>query len=96
MRKLCAMFFVSLAALAAPAYALDLSEARSKGLVCERADGMLSARGGAGDVKDLVAEVNAGRKAEYERIAAANGQSASVVGQITAQQLIGKGYAACK
>ncbi len=55
-------------------YAADLQEAKRDGLVGERADGYLGIvrESVPKDVVDLVKDVNAKRRAEYERIATAN------------------------
>ncbi len=75
-------------AIAVPAMALSLNEARSKGQVGEKLDGYVQALSSGSDVNKLVAEVNARRKAEYERISKENGQPASVVGKLAAGQII--------
>lgn len=81
---------------AAPAFALDLSGARAQGKVCERPDGLIAANGPATpEVQELVASVNKARQAEYARISQQNGQPASVVASLAAQQLISQGNAAC-
>lgn len=87
MRKFVASF-LTVFLVAAPALALDLHTARSQQLVGEGADGYAVALGGGGDLKAMVAEVNAKRRAEYERIAKEKGQSAEVVGQVAAQHIV--------
>lgn len=73
---------------ALPAFALDLQQARSQGLVGETLTGYVAAVKGSADVDALVADINAQRRAEYGRIAAANGQSADVVGKLASEQII--------
>ena len=55
-------------------FAADLQQAKRDGLVGERADGYLGlvVSSAPSDVKTLVAEVNAKRKIEYQRIAGTN------------------------
>jgi uncharacterized protein YdbL (DUF1318 family) len=62
-------------AIALPALALDLDEARAKGAVGERSDGYVAAVKDhpSDEVKQLVDEVNAKRRAYYEEIAGRNG-----------------------
>ncbi|MFZ4541687.1 MAG: YdbL family protein [Rickettsiales bacterium] len=78
---------IAVALFALPAFALDLNTARSSGAVGEKADGYLTVLKASGDVSALVAEVNAKRKAEYERISKSNGQTAAVVGALAAPQI---------
>lgn len=74
--------------VALPAYALDLHEARSKGLVGEKLDGYVSPLKETPDALALVTEVNAKRKDEYARISKENGQPVAVVAKLAAQQII--------
>lgn len=71
-----------------PAYALDLHQARSSGMVGERLDGYVAARKATPEVNALVAEVNAKRKQEYARISKENGQPVDVVAKLAAAQII--------
>lgn len=73
-----------IAALCGAAWAIDLSTAKSQGLVGERADGYLQAMGGGGDVKALVSDINAKRRAAYADIAKKNNVSVDQVGRLTA------------
>jgi uncharacterized protein YdbL (DUF1318 family) len=71
--------------------AADLASAKAAGQVCERTDGYIAATSGTpADVQALVNKVNAGRRAEYERIAKKNGVSVDKVARLTAQKLIGR------
>ncbi len=73
LRRLVAALFIGLLVLAAPAMALDLQEAKQKGLVGETTSGYLAAVGaGTPEVESLVDEINRKRRAEYERIAREN------------------------
>lgn len=56
------------------AFSADLDQAKSAGLVGERADGYLGLvdKDAPGDVANLVKEVNDKRRAEYQRIASSN------------------------
>lgn len=73
---------------AAPAFAMDLQSARANGSVGETPQGYIAAVKPSAEVNALVAEVNAKRRQEYNRISAANGQSVAVVGTIAAEQII--------
>lgn len=80
----------AVALLAVPALAIDLQAARAQGAVCENSSGYIQKVSGGADVDALVVQVNAGRKAEYEKISAANGQPVDVVGKIAAGKISGK------
>jgi uncharacterized protein len=85
LRMLIAALF---ALLALPALALDLHEARSSGLVGEKADGYVAALKPSADVTALVSDVNAKRRQEYARISKQNGQPVDVVAKLAAAQII--------
>lgn len=73
LHRLAAAFFIGLLVLAAPAMALDLQEAKQKGLVGETASGYLAAVGAeTPEVESLIEEINRKRRAEYKRIAREN------------------------
>ena len=73
----------------AHAYAVDVGEAKTKGHTCEQTNGYLRATGSApGDVRALVKDVNAKRKAQYAKIATKNGVEVVQVSRLTAQKLI--------
>lgn len=61
-----------LALLALPAWALDLDEAKSSGLVGETNSGYLGAVKPSAEVNALVADINAQRRAHYRKIAVDN------------------------
>ena len=77
-------------ALAAPAWALTLDEARSQGVVGEQADGFVAVVPGKAspEASKLVAEVNAKRKAHYAEIAARNGTPVEAVAALAGKKLI--------
>jgi len=79
--------FLVLALFALPASALNLGQAKSQGLVKETASGYLVAVKPSGEVNALVSKINAGRKAEYQRIAKKNGTPLSAVEQLAGQKL---------
>lgn len=74
--------------MAAPAYALDLHSARASGVVAETSEGYIKAVKPSAEVNALVSEVNAKRRAEYERISKENGQPVDVVGKLAAPQIM--------
>lgn len=82
------IFFATIMLLAAPAYALDLHEARVSGVVGERLDGYIAARKDTPEIQALVSEVNAKREQEYNRISKENNQSVAVVAKLAAEQII--------
>lgn len=82
-----ALFAFSLLA-AIPAMALTLDQARSSGAVGEKLDGYVGVVKASPDASALAADVNAKRKAEYEKISRQNGQPASVVGKVASEQII--------
>lgn len=71
-----------------PVLAMDLNDARRAGLVGEKPDGYIAAVKSTAETSALVEEVNARRKAEYQRISAENGQKVDVVARLAAQQVI--------
>jgi len=77
-------------AIAVPVLALDLDEARAKGAIGERADGYVAAvkDDPSKEVKALVAEVNAKRRAHYEEIAKRNGAPVEAVAMLAGQKLV--------
>lgn len=77
---------------AAPAAALTLDEAKARGLVGERPDGFVGIVDPAApaEVRALVEEVNAKRRAAYERIAKKNGVPLDAVAALAGKKLIEK------
>jgi uncharacterized protein len=65
--------------MALPAFALDLGEAKSSGLVGETNTGYIAAIKPSAEVDTLVADINSQRKVYYEKIANENGISLQAV-----------------
>ncbi len=77
-----------IAGIVAPAAALDLEEARARGLVGETARGYIApVQAPTPEVTQLVNQVNAGRRAEYQRIARTTGTSLEAVEVSAAQKI---------
>ena len=74
----------------APAFAMDLGEAKSQGLVGETSTGYLSAVKPSPEVKALVESINSKRKTHYEKIAKKNSISLEAVEVRAGQKAIGK------
>lgn len=81
-----------LCAVAAPAFAVSLEEAKSQGLVGERLDGYLGlvAANPPAAVRDLVAEINRKRRQEYHEIAKRNQTSLDAVQVLAGKKAIEK------
>lgn len=81
---------LALLALAAPAAALTLDEARARGLVGERPDGYVApvVPDPSPEVRELVERVNAERRKVYEELARKEGVPVEVVAAITAKKII--------
>jgi uncharacterized protein YdbL (DUF1318 family) len=69
---------------------MDLQSARKSGAVVEQSTGYIKAAKPSAEVDALVADVNAKRKAEYERIAKEKGTSVDAVAAVAAQELLKK------
>ncbi len=61
--------------MALPAFAMDLGEAKSSGLIGETNTGYIAAIKPSAEVDTLVAEINDQRKVYYQKIANENGIS---------------------
>jgi uncharacterized protein YdbL (DUF1318 family) len=73
------------------AFALDLGDAKARGLVGEQANGYLAAVGVATpEIAALVNDINTKRKAAYEAIAQKNGTALDAVEQLAGQKAIEK------
>ena len=70
------------------AFALDLTQARGAKLIAENDHGYLVALTSSPEVKQLVEEVNAKRRAEYEKIASQTNTSLSEVEQVSAEKIL--------
>lgn len=70
------------------ASAISLQEAKSQGLVGEQTNGYLAPVQPSVEAKNLVADINAKRKAHYENIARKNNITADTVAKLAAQKAI--------
>ena len=77
-------------AIALPAFALDLDEARAKGALGERSDGYVAAvkDSPSAEIVKLAAEINAKRRAAYEDIAKKTGAPLEAVAALMGEKLI--------
>ncbi len=77
-------------ASAGPAAALDLDSARAQGLIGEQSDGYVGAVSSSpsAEVRNLVSDVNAKRRAAYEDIARKNGTAVAAVAALAGQRLL--------
>lgn len=66
------LFLVALLFAGGHAMALELDDAKARGLVGEQPDGYLGVVQDTAEVRTLVTDINAKRRAEYQRIATAN------------------------
>lgn len=87
-RKFIAALFAFVVLLSAEAFAMDLSQARSSGLVGEKLDGYVGAVSSSPEANALVAEINARRRTEYQKISKENGQPIAIVGKVAAENII--------
>lgn len=90
MKKILTCFVACLLFASSSLFALDLSSAKSEGLVGETDTGYLAAVKPSSEVNALVADINTQRKAEYERIASQNGISVADVEKLAAQKAISR------
>ena len=74
----------------APSWAIGLHDAKAQGLVGEQPNGYLGLvkPGAAGDVKALVNDINAKRRAEYQSIARRNNTPVNVVEALAGKKAI--------
>lgn len=80
---------LALSLVALPAWALDLTQAKSQGLVGERADGLIGAVSGASaDVQKLITDTNNGRLDIYRQQARSQGVSLEQYQAIAGKSLI--------
>jgi hypothetical protein len=79
---------LAISVLPTPASALSLEEARSSGLVGETARGYIApVQAPTPEVTQLVNQINAGRRTEYDRIARSTGTPIEQVEQRAAQKI---------
>lgn len=88
MKKLFVVMSSVIMMAALPAWALDLQEARTQGLVGETRAGYVARISGGSEVALLVDQVNVKRREEYERISGENGQPVDIVAKIAAEKII--------
>ncbi|WP_442796906.1 YdbL family protein [Pantoea vagans] len=87
MKRISAVLLLALA-MAQPAWALTLDEARQAGLAGETLSGYLAARSQDSETLALVQRINAGRKQEYQRLAEQNNLSTADIASIAGQKLV--------
>ena len=87
--SLCAVLLITVSTVG---FALDLQSAKNKGLVGETPSGYLAAPSGtaSAEVKALMKDINAKRKAKYTEVAAKVGKSLAIVEQLAGQKAIEK------
>ncbi|WP_020409084.1 YdbL family protein [Hahella ganghwensis] len=90
MMKFKALLLVVTLLFAGGALALELDEAKAKGLVGEQADGYVGAVKPSPEVNALVADINGKRAKAYARIGQKNGVAVDKVGELAAKKLINK------
>jgi uncharacterized protein len=76
--------------LSVAAFALDLDQARSSGAVGEKMDGYAVALQNTPAINALVADVNAKRRQEYQRISKENGQPVDIIAKLASVQIISR------
>lgn len=76
--------------LASPAFALNLKEAKTQGLVGEQLNGYLGVVKEATGVKALVDDVNKRRKAKYQELAKKNNIDLATVAKLAGNKAISK------
>lgn len=89
----CGAFLLTLLlCIGLPAHALELDQAKRDGLVGETMEGYLAAvaERPSAEVASLVEEINARRRAEYQRIARQNGIDLAQVEALAAKKAIEK------
>ena len=87
-KTIASILFAAAIIVSGEAFALDLAQARAQGLVGETATGYIAAVTPSADANAVVSDVNARRKAEYEKISQQNGQPVAVVGKVAAERII--------
>lgn len=90
LRFLSMLVALGLLAMASPAFALSLHEARADGVVGEKMDGYVEVLKKSPEAVALVQDVNQKRRQEYARISAENNQPVDVVAKLAAEQIINK------
>lgn len=72
------------------AFALDLQEARTQGLVGEKLDGYVAAVKPSAEVDSLIKDINGRRQQEYQRISKENGKAVDIVAKLASGTIIEK------
>ncbi len=90
MKKTILLLITMLFFLCQTAFALDLGTAKAQGLVGETVTGYLAPVKATPEVQKLVDEINAKRKAVYEKIARKNGTSLKSVELLAGKKAIAK------
>ena len=94
MKKITTLLAIGLLLIAQSAFAIDLSSAKSQGLVGELSSGYLEAvKSPSAEVKALITEVNAKRKKKYMDIAARNNITLKDVETLAGKKAIEKSAA---
>ncbi len=78
---------LALSVFSLTASALDLGQAKAQKLVKETASGYLVAVKPSAEVNALIKKINAGRKAQYQKIAKKQGTSLATVEKLAGQKL---------
>ena len=92
MKRISAALFLVLA-IAQPAWALTLDQARQSGRAGETLSGYLAARTQDSETLALVQRINTGRQQEYQRLAEQNNLSTADVASIAGQKLVSRAAA---
>ncbi len=92
LRQIFVMLLISLMAVPVAIAESPLTQPKAEGLIGEQADGYLGlvTQNVPADIRQLVAEVNAQRKAGYQQIAAEQGTSLAAVEQVGGNTAIEK------
>ena len=86
-RRALSISWLALALFSLPASALNLDQAKAQNLVKETPGGYLVAVKPSTEVDALIKKINAGRKAQYQKIAKKQGTSLKTVEQLAGQKL---------
>ncbi|MGK3141871.1 YdbL family protein [Pantoea sp. C2G6] len=92
MKRISVALFFALA-MAQPAWALTLDQARQSGRVGETLSGYLAARAQDSETQALVQRINAGRQQQYQRLAQQNNLTTAEVASIAGQKLVSRAAA---
>ncbi|MBT1445723.1 DUF1318 domain-containing protein [Shewanella sp. JM162201] len=82
------LLFIASALLSFNLFAMDLQQAKAQGLVGEQQNGYLGLVQGSAEARALVDDINAKRRAQYEKIAAKNKIATSDVAKLAAEKAI--------